>query len=348
MHVNHARGERPRYFVPFIGKNHSPNSHQCSGPPGPCVACRKAEHGCYFSHKNESGIKTHSSSATHGGEVSVLIGVLQALKYGSDAPLMHLIRTMRQSRPCPEIVNSLRFNLELLQDRGIVSKAKIEDADLLSLAEKSNSNRLAWGEQSSQQMFDTIQEVPKESSQDQSSASSSDLIPRLPSHNDSTTTTSFKFPRDCSTTTYSPDGKSPASSASLSTQSIDINHTANFQNIEFVQHTGGSNSSAILPGTFHYAIQSPTQLPPNSIHEYDQSLAAFYTYGQYSEQQSSYPSAYPVGQSVNLNITTLSAHPPPTASAMYFDFAQQPHNYSTQPLNLPPREGIIYTNQRAY
>lgn len=117
---------------------------QCSGRPGPCSACQKANYKCRFNIKHDSGNKRPIPSPPQHGELYLLNGVLQALKYGPQEPLMHFIQTLRENRPPHELVDSLRPNLEHLQDQGFIAKAQLREVDLLLLAQKSYANQLGW------------------------------------------------------------------------------------------------------------------------------------------------------------------------------------------------------------
>lgn len=139
--------KRRKTKVCFLQENvnkHSLSQIQCSGRPGPCTACVRADYSCSFRVKHNSAKKNLAPDVSQQGEMFLLNGILQSLKYGATMPLMHFIEALRSGCGPRDLADALRPNLEALQDQGLLAKTKMNDLDLMCLAEKSCSNRMAW------------------------------------------------------------------------------------------------------------------------------------------------------------------------------------------------------------
>ncbi|KAK5083676.1 hypothetical protein LTR05_006180 [Lithohypha guttulata] len=80
----------------------------------------------------------------------------KAMKYGRRLPLMHFIETLRSDRGPEELAGSLKSNVELSHEQGIIPSTKIEDIDTMSLPQKSFSEDLGWNSSFESQPSHTV------------------------------------------------------------------------------------------------------------------------------------------------------------------------------------------------
>lgn len=272
----------------------------------------------------------------------ILTGLLQAIKHGSDESLTHLIHTLRQNRPHDEVVDSIRSNLQTLQDRGIISRTTLSDADLGFLAEESISNRLTWGQHLSQLgPYTTPETLRDQNVQRHFHSTSFDSSYKLPDYGRPN-----KLPRLSDQESSSPVNHSnrtiPESPMSSSTISVDVQRSTKLSDCENFQQSDRSGFSDTLQHTFHSPVESV-----GDAEYYQPAIPTSVHYYQPQQQQHIQASVYAARKSTDLTMLTASNPWLSVASTAHGTYLTQSCYYYAQSLPLNRHSQTFHAYQQA-